>query len=87
MTVVTLLTKPACASCAQAKTALARLAREYPMDIREIGLETEEGHALAARHGVVFAPGVLIDDELFSYGRLPEKKLRRRLSQPAPAAG
>ncbi|MDQ6753468.1 MAG: thioredoxin family protein, partial [Actinomycetota bacterium] len=58
-----------------------RLARDYPLEIREIGLDTEEGRGLAARAGVVFAPGILIDGDMFSYGRLSEKKLRRHLSQ------
>jgi glutaredoxin len=81
MTAITLLTQASCASCEQAKEALARLAVEYPLEIHEIGLATEQGLALAARHGIVFAPGVLVDGAMFSYGRLPEKKLRRYLSR------
>ncbi len=86
MTTITLLTQPACTSCEQAKEVLARLALEYPLQINEIGLATAEGLALSARHGVVFAPGILLDGDMFSYGRLPEKKLRRALSQRHPAA-
>ena len=32
------------------------------------------------RHRVPFPPGVLIDGEAFSYGRLSERKLRRELA-------
>ncbi|TAM68635.1 MAG: thioredoxin family protein [Microbacteriaceae bacterium] len=85
MTTITLLTQSSCTSCEHAKEVLARLTREFPLQITEIGLATEEGFALAARHGVVFAPGVLVDGDMFSYGRLPEKKLRRYLSQQHPA--
>ena len=85
MTTITLLTQPSCTSCEHAKEVLARLTQEFPLQINEIGLATEEGLALAARHGVVFAPGVLVDGDMFSYGRLPEKKLRRYLSQHHPA--
>lgn len=84
MTTITLLTQSSCASCVQAKEVLARLALTYSLQVHEIGLDTEEGLALATRHGVLFTPGILIDGGLFSYGRLPEKKLRRKLSQLDP---
>lgn len=80
MTDVTILTQASCASCVQAKDVLYRLEQEYPLQIREISLDTEEGRGLAAGSGVVFAPGILIDGRLFSYGRLSEKKLRRHLT-------
>ena len=81
MTDITILTQTACASCVQAKKVLSGLAHEYPLEIREVSLETEEGRGLAARTGVVFAPGILVNGELFSYGRLSDKKLRRHLSR------
>lgn len=84
MTTVTLLTQEACASCVQAKEVLSRIAGEHPLLVQEIRLDSPEGAALAAEHAVLFAPGVLVDGEMFSYGRLSEKKLRRRLSKPAP---
>lgn len=89
MTDITILTQISCTSCEQAKAVLVRLATEYPLQIREIDLNTEVGRSLAARHGVLFAPGILIDGEMFSYGRLSEKKLRRHLSgdQPATVSG
>jgi hypothetical protein len=52
---------------------------EFPLNIREVPLQSNEGRILAVRHGVVFAPGILIDGELLSYGRLSENKLRHRL--------
>lgn len=76
---VTILTQDSCASCGQAKEVLSRLATDYFLQIDEVGLDTDDGRDLAARHGVIFAPGILIDGKLFSYGRLSEKKLRRHL--------
>ena len=76
---VTLLTKVACAYCDHAKEVLDRVRRDYPLRVSEIGLDTVEGELLARRVGVMFAPGVLIDGEPFSYGRLSERKLRRTL--------
>ena len=85
MTVVTLLTQTSCAFCDQAKETLARLSREQPFETEEISLETEKGRALGERHGVVFAPGVLVDGAFFSFGRLSERKLRRELQRSSGA--
>ncbi len=87
MTVVTLLTQASCAFCDQAKETLVRLSQEHSLDIVEISLDSDEGRALGERHGVVFAPGVLIEGAFFSFGRLSERKLRRELQrrQEGPA--
>jgi len=81
---ITLLTQPSCAFCDQAKEILSRLALDYTFDVHEVELDTEEGRNLAIRHAVMFAPGVLIDGKLFSYGRLSEKKLKIQLSRERP---
>ena len=76
---VTLLTKNPCVYCDHAKEVLGRVGHDYPLQITEIALDTDIGQTLARRAGVMFAPGVLIDGEAFSYGRLSERKLRRTL--------
>lgn len=78
---VTLLTQPSCSYCEHAKEILTRLANEYPLRVTEIGMQTEEGGKLAIKHAVLFAPGILLDGKLFSYGRLSEKKLRAQLER------
>ena len=78
---VTLLTQPDCALCEQAKDILTRLVDERFVTVREVDLADPQGRYLAIRHGVLFAPGVLIDGQPFSYGRLSEKKLRRQLAR------
>ncbi|GAB3668622.1 hypothetical protein GCM10027596_39640 [Nocardioides korecus] len=78
-TQVTLLTQSDCAQCDHAKDVLARIADDYPLDLREIALETPEGQGLAAAHGILFAPGVLVDGHSFGFGRLSERRLRREL--------
>lgn len=77
---VTLLTQADCWYCEIAVGVLARVGQDHPMTVRHVGLDTDDGRALAARHGVVFAPGVLIDGEMFGYGRLSERRLRRHLA-------
>lgn len=76
---VLLLTQDDCAFCDQAKTVLGRVATDVPLDVEEIGLDTERGGELARRAGLLFAPGVFVDETFLSHGRLSEKKLRRAL--------
>jgi hypothetical protein len=42
---------------------------------------------LAARAGVLFAPGVLLDGRPFGYGRLSERRLRRELGRMSAPTG
>jgi glutaredoxin len=85
---VTLLTQPDCSLCEHAKQVLARVAAEHPLQVTEIDLASTAGHELALTARVLFAPGVFLDGEPFSHGRLSERKLRRALAaqQPTPAA-
>lgn len=82
---VTLLTKAQCALCDDAKATLSRLARDYPIVIETVDLDSPLGEQLALRGGVLFPPGIFLDDQPFSYGRLSEKKLRRKLAQCSPS--
>lgn len=76
---VTLLTQPACVLCEVAKAVLSRVGAEYSLAVTEVDLASPQGRELATRHGVLFAPGLILDGRPFSYGRLSEKKLRRHL--------
>jgi len=78
---ITLLTQSSCALCDHAKKVLRRVGRDYPLRITEIDLAGEEGQLLARQAGVLFAPGVLVDGESFSFGRISERKLRRTLDK------
>lgn len=84
MVSVTLLTQSACQFCAHAQQVLDRVGRDYPLQITEIDLTTEQGQRLATEAGVLFAPGVLLDNEPFAFGRLSERKLRRALATRSP---
>jgi Glutaredoxin-like domain (DUF836) len=87
MTAITLLTQADCALCEHAKGVLARVGKDHPLDVTEIGLNSEQGRALAARAGVLFAPGVLVDGHPFGYGRLSERRLRRVLGRMPAQTG
>lgn len=87
MTAITLLTQADCGLCEHAKAVLARVAADHPLEITEIDLATGHGRELAARAGVAFAPGVLVDGRPFGYGRLSERRLRRALGRLPAATG
>jgi hypothetical protein len=85
MTAITLLTQADCALCEHAKQVLTRVSNDHPLEVTEIDLASEHGRALAARAGVLFAPGVLVDGHPLGYGRLSERRLRHVLERmPAP---
>ena len=83
MTDVVVLTSPACHLCEDALEALAELGGEFPVRVREIGMESPEGRELIRMHRPAMPPAVLLDGVLFSAGRLPRKKLRRLLERAA----
>lgn len=76
---LTLLTQADCVYCDHAKDVLNRVGAEYPLSVTEVDLETPQGRELATRHGVLFAPGVLLDGQPFGFGRLSENRLRKAL--------
>lgn len=69
--------------CDQAKAVLTNVARDHPLAVQEIDITTPAGTATATQAGILFPPGVLLDGEPFSYGRLSERKLRRHLIRRA----
>lgn len=81
MSRVTLLTKADCHLCEQAKEVLERVRGDHELVVETIAVETSRGQELARTSGMVFPPAVLIDGEPFSYGRLSEGRLRKRLAQ------
>lgn len=83
ITHLTLLTQTDCGPCEQAKKVLTRVGADYQLQVTEVSLSSDEGRALATDAGVTFAPGILLDGALFSYGRLSETRLRRTLTAAA----
>ncbi|MFJ8814815.1 glutaredoxin family protein [Amycolatopsis thermoflava] len=82
---ITLLTQADCGFCDHAKQVLDRVGADYHLHVTAIDLATEDGQRLAAHAGVLFAPGVLVAGQPFSFGRLSERKLRRALDRHRPA--
>lgn len=76
---VTLLTKAECELCEHAKVVLERVRADLPFHVEILSMDSQEGRDLAQQCRVLFPPGVLIDGQPFSYGRLSERRLRRAL--------
>lgn len=83
---ITLLTQESCVLCERAKEVLTRVAGDFPLAVAEIDLGSEQGRRLAQLRGVMFAPGIFVDDQMFGFGRLSEKKLRRALQRRSGVA-
>jgi glutaredoxin len=86
VTVVTLLTKPDCSLCDDAKSVLQELSDEFGFAVETVDVNTERGQRLAWEANMVFPPGVLVDGQPFSYGRLSKRKLRLKFDALRVAA-
>jgi len=79
--VVTLVEAPACHLCEHAKSTLATLAQSFPMTIHVLSIGDAAGRALMEQHRAPMSPLVLLDGQYFSSGRLPRRKLEKRLTK------
>ena len=73
------MTQSNCGLCDDAKALLDRLAVEYSLTVSTVDVATAEGEAIATGAGILFPPGLILDGEPFSYGRVSERKLREEL--------
>ena len=78
---VLLLTQSECVHCETALAVVDHLSTEYPLHLETLEIDSPQGRALAEQGGILFAPGVFLDGEPFSYGRLSERRLRRALTR------
>ncbi len=78
---VVVVRSPACHLCEDAIEVLAELGGEFALRVRIVEMESPEGRVIVARQRPALFPAVVIDGDLFSFGRLPRKKLRRMLER------
>lgn len=77
---VTIVTSPLCHLCDRAHQIFETLRSEVDIALNMVGLDTPEGRAAQARWRAPFPPVVIIDGELFGYGRISERKLMKHLA-------
>jgi len=56
-------------------------------EIEEVKWSDPAGAALVRRDRILFPPALYVDDELWGYGRLSERALRKRFAARGVAAG
>ena len=78
---VTVVEAPACHLCEDAKSTLAVLAQSHAMTVHVVSIDGEPGRTLMQQHRAPMSPLVLLDGAYFSSGRLPRRKLERRLAK------
>jgi hypothetical protein len=78
---VTLVHTANCHLCSEAIAALTALEAEDRLRLRLLRSDSAEGKRLLELHRPALFPLVTIDDDFFSAGRLPRRKLGRRLEE------
>jgi hypothetical protein len=79
--VITVVEAPACHLCEDAKSTLATLAKTYRLTVQVLSISDKPGRALMDQHRAPMSPLVLLDGAYFSSGRLPRRKLEKRLAK------
>ncbi len=85
---ITVVEAPGCHFCEDASETLARLAEHYPLEVVKLDSASDRGRHLLEAHRSPMSPLVLVDGQVFSWGRLSERKLVKLLqlrSSPQPA--
>jgi hypothetical protein len=72
---------PACHQCEDANSTLAVLARSYPLTINVVSITDEPGRTLLQARRAPMSPRVLLDGRTSAPGRLPVRKLEKRLAK------
>ena len=54
---------------------------DYPIEVTEAALDSAEGQAAQRAWRAPFPPLLLINERLFGFGRISERKLRRALDE------
>ncbi|WP_062463886.1 glutaredoxin family protein [Demequina soli] len=83
---LTLVRTATCHLCDDAQDVLDTLRRDGRIQVITLDVESPVGRALLAEHRPALYPLVLVDNEFFSAGRLPRKKLARLLERVASDA-
>jgi len=78
---VILVEAPACHLCEDAKSALTDIAQSYPITVSVLSVLDEPGRTLMQEYRAPMSPLVLLDGQYFSSGRLPRRKLEKRLTK------
>ncbi len=75
-----------CRVCHMAQQVLEEIKPQFPnVEIEYIDMLTDKGQELVQKFGIMSAPGIIINGELFSMGGLDKDKLIAKLKSLSPA--
>jgi thiol-disulfide isomerase/thioredoxin len=78
------ITKEGCLPCLRIKRILGELKAELPeLGVREVDFTSEEGMALAVKHGIFYPPAVFINGIVFAKGKIMEEPLKEAVRKAA----
>ena len=81
MITIEFITSLGCIECEKAKQILQEAKSAYRnIAIKEIDVMSQKGISLVTKYGIMASPGIIINDELFSVGKLEKQKLFERIS-------
>ena len=77
------LSTPGCSSCASAKELLEKeIKPNFPeVEVEYIDMITEQGQKMVLKYGIMSSPGIIVNGELFSIGRLDKDKLIKKIKE------
>jgi glutaredoxin len=74
---------PGCSSCAAAKELLeSEIRPNFPdVEIEYIEMLSNEGQKMVQQYGIMSSPGIIVNGELFSVGKLSKDKLIEKIKE------
>lgn len=78
---VTLVRPDGCIHCVEVKNTLEELKKEYELTIEEVDMLTTEGQEIVKKYNIMSSPGILVNDEFFSFGGATEKQFREKFDE------
>lgn len=80
---ITEVSTPGCSHCAEAKKFLEEeIKPKYPnVEIENISVLEPKGQELVSKHMIFTAPGILINDELFSTGGINKQEFIKKIEE------
>lgn len=79
---VTLIRTHGCSQCIIVEQTLERMKSDYPdLTIEEIDLTSEKGQELVQKYSIFSSPGILVNDNFFTFGGATEEQFRKKFNE------
>ena len=79
---VTLIRPDGCAHCKAVKETLEEMKSEYSdILIEDIDMVTPQGQEMVKKYGILSSPGILINDEFFTFGGATKEQFKEKFEE------